>query len=199
MAGFKLNADGDIGIDTSGKMLVLSTYQELVKQRLQIKLRTFKGEWWLDTSYGIPYRDTGDGRAIIGKGYTKADIDALYIAEIKADPDVVKIKYFKSEYDPVRRDYSLTFEVKTNNESLLQDASVKPWQEETYTYNANLISSSCNITFNDWVYGLHPILHTYMPYGPTFGWLGALDEGLNTFGDNYLYMVNGYVVDGYVS
>jgi hypothetical protein len=180
MSGFKLDANGDIEVDSTGKMLLLSTYQELVKQRLQIKLRTFKGEWWLDTSFGIPYRDTGDGRAIIGKGYSKTDIDALYVAAIKSDPDVLSIKYFNSTYNSITRLYDLNFEVKVRNENLTTTSYSAPWQEETYTYNPTTLTSSCNIDFGDWVAELHPIVHTYLPYGTTFGWLGALDTGLNT-------------------
>lgn len=180
MSGFKLDANGDIEVDSNGKILLLSTYQELVKQRLQIKLRTFKGEWWLDTSFGIPYRDTGDGRAIIGKGYSKTDIDALYIAAIKSDQDVLSIKSFSSTYNSITRLYDLNFEVKVRNGDLLTSSYVPVWNEETYVYNPNLISSSCSIEFNDWALALHPIVHTYIPYGPTFGWLGALDIGLNT-------------------
>ena len=161
MAGFKLNSDGDIDIDNSGKMLLLSTKQELVKQRLQIKLKTFKGEWWLDTTFGIPYRDTGDGKAIIGKGFTQRDIDALYIAAINEDTDVNSIDYFHSEYDSVQRWYNLSFEVRVDDELLRSSsAAIKPWEEETYQYNPNILSSSCNVNFNDWAVELHPIVHT---------------------------------------
>ena len=141
MAGFKLNSDGDIGIDGNGKMLLLATKQELVKQRLQIELKTFKGEWWLDTSYGIPYRDTGDGKAIIGKGLTKKDIDAIYIATINNDPDVNTIEYFYSEYNPIQRTYNLSFEVKTDDELLLSiDSAIPAWEEVTYLYSDTILS-----------------------------------------------------------
>ena len=161
MAGFKLDANGDIEVDNNGKMLLLATKQELVKQRLQIKLKTFKGEYFLDTSFGIPYRDTGDGKAIIGKGFTKKDIDALYVAAINEDPDVNSIEYFYSEYDSVQRWYNLSFEVRVDDELLSSSsAAIKPWEEESYAFYPNILSSSCNIDFNDWVLELHPIIHT---------------------------------------
>lgn len=161
MAGFKLDVNGDIEVDNSGKILLLTTKQELVKQRLQIKLKTFKGEWWLNTSYGIPYRDTGDGKAIIGKGFSQKDIDALYVAAINEDPDVNSIEYFYSEYDSVQRWYNLSFEVRVDDELLRSSsAATKPWEEETYTFYPNILSSSCSINFNDWALELHPIVHT---------------------------------------
>lgn len=161
MAGFKLNSDGDIGIDGNGKMLLLATKQELVKQRLQIKLKTFKGEWWLDTSFGIPYRDTGDGKAIIGKGLTKKDIDAVYISAINTDVDVNSIEYFYSEYSPIQRAYNLSFEVKTDDELLLSiDSAIPAWEEVTYLYSDTILSSSCNLGGGE----TNPLMYVYSGY-----------------------------------
>lgn len=173
MAGFKLNANGDIDIDSNGHMLLLQTKQELVRQRLEIKLRTWRGEYWLDTSFGIPYRDNGDGKAIIGKGYTQKDVDALYIAAIREDEDVNSIEYFNSEYNPVSRDYSLKFEVKVDDEILSSyGRTLQAWQEETYTYNTSVITSSCDINFSDWVIELHPTVHEDLPDAlqPPYTW-----------------------------
>lgn len=192
MAGFKLNSDGDIEIDNNGKMLLLATKQELVKQRLQIKLKTFKGEWWLDTTYGIPYRDTGDGKAIIGKGFTKKDIDAVYIAAINEDADVTGIEYLYSEYDSIQRMYNLSFEVRTSDELLMSaSANIKPWEEETYVYNGNLISSSCNIRISDLTLALHPIVHTDLEWALSSPYVWQDVAGFYFFPD--------YIADGYVA
>ncbi len=192
MAGFKLSSDGDIDVDNSGKMLLLSTFQELVQQRLSIKLKTYKGEWWLDTTFGIPYRDTGDGKAIIGKGFTKADIDALYIAAIREDRDVQSIEYFNSEYNSTFRNYNVAFEVK-GLDGLLNSSAVakQAWEEVTYNYNPSFVTSSCNIDFTDWVLELHPVVHQELPAAlqPPYEWQA---EGL-------FYTYSGYVVNGYVS
>jgi hypothetical protein len=191
MAGFKLSSDGDIEVDSNGKMLLLSTYQELVQQRLNIKLRTYKGEWWLDTTFGIPYRDTGDGKAIIGKGFTKADIDALYIAAIREDSDVQSIEYFNSEYNSTFRNYNVVFEVKVLDKLLNSNSvGLQAWEEVTYNYNPALLTSSCNIDFSDWVTELHPVVHEDLPDAlqPPYEW----SEG------SYFYVYNGYVDSGYV-
>lgn len=191
MAGFKLDDFGDIEVDSSGKMLRLVTYQELVKQRIQIKLKAYKGEWFLDTSFGIPYRDTGDGKAIIGKGFTQRDIDALYIAAIREDVDVQRIEYFNSVYNSSARNYNLNFEVKVLDRQLTsKDRSMYAWEEVTYDYNPTLLTSSCNIDFDDWVLELHPIVHEDLPEAlqPPYEW----DEG------SYFYVYDGYVDSGYV-
>jgi hypothetical protein len=162
MTGFKLNADGDIGLDSNNRIETLSTYQELVRQRLDIKLKTFKGEWFLDTTFGVPYRDTGDGKSIIGKGYTASDIDALFIALIKEDPDVLSIKYFKSTYNTITRLYDLTFEVLVRDGSLLNlNVYKQSWDEETYEYIPNNVNSITDI--NMWTENVHPIVHEDLP------------------------------------
>jgi hypothetical protein len=172
MAGFKLNDFDDIDVDSSGKMLRLVTYQELVKQRIQIKLKAYKGEWFLDTSFGIPYRDTGDGKAIIGKGFTQRDIDAVYIAAIKEDPDVLSIEYFKSTLDRTARGYGVSFEVKSRKGNLpLNNPSTYAWEDESYEYIANNITPLYDI--GQWALDIHPIVHEDMPEAlqPPYEWL----------------------------
>ncbi len=172
MTGFKLNADGDIGLDSNNRMETLSTYQELVRQRLDIKLKTFKGEWFLDTTFGVPYRDTGDGKSIIGKGYTASDIDALFIALIKEDPDVLSIKYFKSTYNTITRLYDLTFEVLVRDGSLLtMDVYKQAWEEEVYEYNP--VNNTPLYDVGQWTLDIHPIVHEDMPeaLAPPYSWI----------------------------
>lgn len=171
MAGFKLNSNGDISIDSNKRWLTLTSYQELVRQRLEIKLKTFRGEWFLDTTFGVPYRDNGDGKSIIGKGYSKSDIDALFITLIKQDPDVLSIKYFNATYDTITRLYDLKFEVQTRDGTLLSfDVYKQAWEEESYLYVENNITPLVDI--NQWSLDIHPIVHEDTPEAlqPPYDW-----------------------------
>lgn len=107
MIDFKLGEDGDV-IISNGKFTLLDTIQEAVRQRLQIVLNTFQGEWFLNTTFGIPYR-----QRILGKGLTKTEIDAIFLNKITQDPDVIKVLSFFSTYNSIKRGYDLTFEVLT--------------------------------------------------------------------------------------
>lgn len=109
---FKLGEDGDIMI-RGGKFTLLDTIQEAVRQRLQITLNTFQGEWFLNTQFGIPYK-----QRILAKGLSKKEVDAIFIAEINKDPDVIKILYFSSTYNSLKRGYDLVFEVLTTDGKL---------------------------------------------------------------------------------
>nr|DAH57195.1 MAG TPA: Protein of unknown function (DUF2634) [Caudoviricetes sp.] len=68
-------------------------------------LRTFQGEWFLNTQHGVPYWQT-----ILGKKTTKAAVDLILQQKILAENGVKELTYFKSTL--VNRKYELTFKVK---------------------------------------------------------------------------------------
>jgi hypothetical protein len=187
MIGFKLNSTGDIE-SSGGEITLLSTVQEAVRQRLDIKLKTFQGEWFLDTTFGIPYR-----QQIIGKGLTIAERDALYIKAINDDPDVNSIVYFNSTFNPSTRFYSVQFEVRVDDELLrAATANLLPSEEIEYPEPDNYpLQPSCDIAgIFDWSCKLHHIVHCDLPPCGDSTWV--YEEG------NGSYVVTGYVVDGYV-
>ena len=109
---FKLQTDpvelnfGDI-IWNNGPLRKQDTTQErteVVAQRLFILLRSFQGEWFLNTTYGIPYWN------ILGMKVSKARVDSIFQQKILAEQGVAEIVSFDSTID--RRGYSLSFSVK---------------------------------------------------------------------------------------
>ena len=53
MNDFSLGPNGDLAI--SGGDLVPLTGIDAIRQQVEIRLRTFLGEWFLDPSVGVPY------------------------------------------------------------------------------------------------------------------------------------------------
>lgn len=181
MIGFKLNEDGDI-YKESGKIALLSTVQEYVRQKLQIKFRTFQTEWFLDQAFGMPYLSNYTGGAtILNKGMDKADIDALFVFEIRQEPEVIKLQYFNSNYNAYTRLYDTTFEVVTRDGLLRSSVpSILPYQEVTYpTPNGNGLKNSCGFNAISDTINIHEIVHWYYPQGVTFGWISDLDIALD--------------------
>lgn len=92
---------------------------ENVAQRLIILLRSFTGDWFWDTTYGLDYW----GR-ILGKKTSKANVDLLMQQAILSEPGVKQIATFKSSL--VNRQYSLTFSVRVVDGSITAPITITP-------------------------------------------------------------------------
>lgn len=105
-----LNPTNNDIIWNNGPLLREFTTQPLtqtVGQRLKIRLLTFKGEWFVNTVYGIPWY-----QEILGKKPSKSRVDRIFQQEILAEQGVREITYFNSIFD--KRQYSLEFRVKVS-------------------------------------------------------------------------------------
>jgi hypothetical protein len=92
---------------------------DVVAQRLFILLRTFEGEWFLDTEYGIPYF-----QSILGRKTTKSAVDLIFQREILAENGVKELTFFESTF--VNRQYSLTFRVKVTTGDETENITITP-------------------------------------------------------------------------
>lgn len=99
------NQTGDL-VFINGQSPVTQHMADIVAQRLRITLYTFYGEWFLNTSVGVPYI-----QQIFGKVQKKSTIDLIFQGMIAADPDVIEILTFISEITP-ERGYNMTFQVR---------------------------------------------------------------------------------------
>ena len=129
MIGFMLNPQTNDIEAVGGKIKLLSTVQESVRQRLSVKLRTFQGEWFLDTTYGVPYRGLN---GIIGGKKSKAEVDAIFISIINDEPEVQRIISFDSTYNAINRRYDLNFDVRVADELLRQEVRLTASDEVLY-------------------------------------------------------------------
>lgn len=80
---------------------------EITGQRLLILLRTWLGEWFINTVYGIPYEQ----RIIAKKNITKAGVDLILQQQVLADPGVREIVSWNSTLSGSRK-YTLVFSIK---------------------------------------------------------------------------------------
>ncbi len=92
---------------------------ETVQQRLFIRLRTFLGEWFLNTAYGVPYFQD-----VLGKKTTKSAVDLIMQQQILAEVGVKEITYFNSTL--INRQYSLNFRVKVVDGSTTDTIAITP-------------------------------------------------------------------------
>ena len=108
MTNIKLNSDNDIAV--TGNTLQLVSGQEELTQIAKQRLQTFRGEWFLDTSIGIPYFQT-----VLEKLTDPALIDAIFIDEISNIPGFISLLEYNSDLDLPTRQLTLTFKARTVN------------------------------------------------------------------------------------
>lgn len=100
---------GDL-VFTNGLTLTTSDEANVVAQRIYIHLRTFKGEWFMDTPYGVPWFE------IFGKkNITKSYIDRILQEEVYRVEGVREIGVWESSINLQKRNYEVSFTVRTTN------------------------------------------------------------------------------------
>jgi hypothetical protein len=88
------------------------TREDIVAQRLTIRLLTFLGEWFANTAYGVPY-----WQRILGKKVDKSTVDAIFQEKILEEDGVAEILSFNSELSRTR-EYSLRFKVRCTDSTI---------------------------------------------------------------------------------
>jgi hypothetical protein len=123
MSTIKLNSSNDVYFDEFGKIVFISgiNSDEEIKQRLQIKLKTFKGEWFLDTEHGVPYFFD-----ILGTKNIDLNILESFLKSAILEVDGVKqIIQSNIDYKPKERQLIYNFQASTiNNTSITLEAII---------------------------------------------------------------------------
>lgn len=94
--------DGDIAITNNS--LTLVNGPDEVKQRLEQRLRTFYGEWFLNTERGVTWL-----KDIMVKNPDITLIEGILKNQITDTPGVLEIKKFDLSYDSSAREMTLNF------------------------------------------------------------------------------------------
>ena len=94
--------DGDI--DVTSNDLSFVTGSDEVKQLLRQRLRMFLGEWFLDTTKGIPYF-----QSILKKNPNPVSIDSAFKNEILETPGILELFEFELNVDASLRKLTLDF------------------------------------------------------------------------------------------
>jgi len=92
----------------NGECPVVTAPDERLMQKLKIKLLTFRGEWFHNTLYGVPY-----WQDILGKKSTKSRIDVIFQEAILEEEGVLEIVSFQSSLQS--RVYSLSVKIRAKS------------------------------------------------------------------------------------
>lgn len=103
----KLSPDHDLALDLLGRAELVDGAAR-VAQQVRITLLAFLGEWFLDTSFGVPYFDQ-----VLVKTPDRAAIEAVFRARILDVPDVSRVVRLALGIDRERRVLSVEFEAES--------------------------------------------------------------------------------------
>lgn len=105
----------DLEISSNTNDLVFTGYDlnlvseiDRIRQQLQIRLQFFKGEWFLNQNFGIPYFES-----IFIKKTDTPLIESILKSQIKAIAGVSEILSFELDFIPSTRKMDLDFVVNT--------------------------------------------------------------------------------------
>jgi len=105
----------DLMLDLNENDLLIANFDlsivdglDQIRQKLQIRLQFFYGEWYLDTTQGVKYFDE-----IFIKNPTLARIQSILKSVITDTPGVNELLSMTCDLDKTKRQLSVTFTVNT--------------------------------------------------------------------------------------
>jgi len=116
-----LDSTGDLYLGDDGRMDLTSSTAEVVKQRLELRLDSQRGSWFLDETWGVRYIDMGDNDAatILVKNPNIIAIVSELKAIITSIEGVERITSFTQQFVPATRSFDITFTVTTEDDDVV--------------------------------------------------------------------------------
>lgn len=119
MSTLAINSDNDIYFTTAGRLVLIEGQDsnEEILQRIKIRLRFFKSEWFLNIDHGVPYFQD-----ILGsKSLDNNIIESIFRKEILAVKGVKSLIESSIDYDPIERKIIYFFKALSINSTLIID------------------------------------------------------------------------------
>ena len=122
----KLGTDNDL-IIADGDLTLTTTKTEIAAQTLGITLKTYQGEWFLNSNFGVPYL-----QEIIGVARKKDVVDRIFLAQISNNIYVDNINSYTSSFDRDERYYSMNVTVTVGADTVTTLFNTQPSEEFIY-------------------------------------------------------------------
>jgi hypothetical protein len=108
---------GDLRVE--GGVVQLVRDADAIAQEVRVTLRWWRGEWFLDTSAGMPYLEQ-----LLGKGISEETIREMLTARIEAVPGVGHVESIEIDTDRARRVSSIDIVIVTEEGETVELADV---------------------------------------------------------------------------
>ena len=122
----KLGTDNDL-IIADGDLTLTTTKTEIAAQTLGITLKTYQGEWFLNSNFGVPYL-----QEIIGVARKKDVVDRIFLAQISNNIYVDNINSYTSSFDSDERYYTMNVTVTVGADTVTTLFNTQPSEEFIY-------------------------------------------------------------------
>ena len=107
--------DNDLAIEKNNLVLTVNNSDQEIEQRIRQNLQTYLGEWFLDTSIGVPYL-----QLVYVKGVAPILIEAAFKDVITQTPGVASlVKFDPIELNSADRTLQINFAVRTINNRII--------------------------------------------------------------------------------
>lgn len=113
---------GDMALDASGQIKLTASEEAACVQRLRIKFRFFRREWFLDTRQGVPWY-----QRILIKGSNERVNRSIFRQIIEGDPGVARIVSLRYSLDHATRRLTLDFVAKMKSGATLRSSDFGPF------------------------------------------------------------------------
>lgn len=108
------DSTGDLVV-TSGQLLLISD-GDSIKQAVRARLRTLQGEWFLDTTLGVPYE-----QQVLVKNPNIPALSAVFRSAIETVDGVDEVTELSLNFDAAERTLEVTFKASTDTGELIAD------------------------------------------------------------------------------
>jgi len=113
-------AEATHDLDVEANDLALVVGVDEVTQRLRVRLKLFRGEWYLDENAGVPYYVN-----ILTHSPKMSLIEAVFRKEILSSSEIEAITYWYMNYNRVTRQFTLDFKA-SSSEGEIEVSEVFP-------------------------------------------------------------------------
>ena len=114
MATLALTSQGDFDI-SSGNLRIVTDPAQALATKLQARFRMWRGEWYLDTRQGVPYREL-----VLVKNPDIQAIRTMFRSVLSRTPGVASVDSFTLTYDRNARSAAYSFRVLTDTGAVIK-------------------------------------------------------------------------------
>lgn len=107
-------ASGDLDLSSNKTLRLTNSIEESSRQQVAITLATYRGEWFANINYGVPYLKNDNNNEQLMGANRKALLDIAIKNGILTRENIVRLISYESELNNQTRLLTVSFRAETN-------------------------------------------------------------------------------------